>query len=149
MVYTVVAGGLGKMGRSEGVGEGEVDVRVVFYYDCGSDDDAEGEDRPRGQGAWRLGPVFSIREVLGPREGGRWERVLYATGEGEGGGLEELRVLQGRYTLPLAHEPAPEGEGEGGEGEGEVEGERVQIQEGQGRRHSVVAGAYTPSLPPT
>ncbi|KAF8416088.1 hypothetical protein EV426DRAFT_570047 [Tirmania nivea] len=139
-IYSIVATSLREFGKIEGSKQdgGDVDVRVVFYWDEGEDEDGEEDGR---SGEWGLGPVFRIRPILGSGVGRRWMNVVYVVGaEGwsrpswvgkAGVSMEGVMVVE--FT--------PQEEAEGEKGGKEEEGGKLVLEEA--RRHGVVIVAGT------
>jgi len=141
-IYSLVVSSLRELGKTEGSKQdgGDVDVRVVFYWDDGRGDEdgdegeggGEGEDVNRHGGKWGFGPVFSGRSILGPRVGRRWMKVVYVVG-GEGSsrpswfGKEEVSATG--VVVVMFNPP------------GGVEGGKHEFKET--KRHEVVAGRKT------
>lgn len=138
-IYSLVATSLRELGKTEGSKQngGDVDVRVVFYWDEGEDEDGEGNGRSE---EWGLGPVFRVRSILGPKARRRWRKVVYVVGGevrscpswvGDMGVSVEGVVVE-VYTPP--------GGMEGVEAEGEENGKLESKEEARRRRHEVVIG---------
>ncbi|RPB19488.1 hypothetical protein L211DRAFT_853138 [Terfezia boudieri ATCC MYA-4762] len=137
-IYSLVATSLRELGKTEGSRQngGDVDVRVVFYWD--ENGDGEGEGRI---GEWGLGPVFSVRLILGPKAR-RWGKVVYVVG-GEGWSRPSWVGKMGvSVEGVVVVEFTPPGGAQAGEVEGEADG-KLESNEGEAKRHGVVIVAGT------